>query len=116
MAVLGHHTRVIVYRASCTGFARSVAVQFDISQTRMDEDNISQYGLPFQKWKLQELVNLSEQVMEESEYESLPTENIGVHMLAGAFAGIMEHCVMYPVDFVKVVLRLYLVCLLRFYR
>lgn len=39
--------------------------------------------------------------MEESEYETLHTENLGVHMLAGAFAGIMEHCVMYPVDFVK---------------
>ena len=38
----------------------------------------------------------------EVEYESLPTENVFVHMVAGAAAGIMEHCVMYPVDLVKV--------------
>ena len=75
----------------------------------MDEENVSQYGLPFRQWKLKELVNLSEQMMEESEYESLPTENFGVHMMAGAFAGIMEHCVMYPVDFVKVLTAL--ICL-----
>lgn len=35
------------------------------------------------------------------EYESLPTSSVGTHMLAGAAAGIMEHCVMYPVDSVK---------------
>ena len=36
------------------------------------------------------------------EYESLP-ESCGpqIHMLAGAGAGIAEHCVMYPVDVVK---------------
>lgn len=36
------------------------------------------------------------------EYESLP-ESCGpqIHMLAGAAAGIAEHCVMYPVDVVK---------------
>eukprot|EP00118_Oscarella_pearsei_P021989 m.250686 g.250686 ORF g.250686 m.250686 type:complete len:308 (+) comp40324_c2_seq13:128-1051(+) len=37
----------------------------------------------------------------EIDYESLPTDRVGVHMLAGAAAGIMEHCVMYPVDLVK---------------
>ena len=68
----------------------------------MEEDNFGQYGLQFGRWKLQELASLGEQMMEESEYESLPTENIGVHMLAGGFAGVMEHCVMYPIDFVKV--------------
>ena len=51
---------------------------------------------------MQELASPNEQLMEEPEYESLPTENVGVHLLAGGFAGIMEHCVMYPVDFVKV--------------
>ncbi|CAG0916479.1 unnamed protein product [Notodromas monacha] len=35
------------------------------------------------------------------DYESLPTERVSVHMIAGAFAGIMEHCVMFPVDSVK---------------
>ena len=69
----------------------------------MDEENINQYGLQtFGRWSLQELTSLSEQIMDEPEYESLPTENLGVHMLAGGFAGVMEHCVMYPVDFVKV--------------
>lgn len=34
-------------------------------------------------------------------YESLPTSSVAVHMTAGAFAGIMEHCVMYPLDSVK---------------
>ena len=40
--------------------------------------------------------------MEDSEYESLPTEKVSVHLMAGAIAGVMEHCVMYPVDSVKV--------------
>ena len=40
--------------------------------------------------------------MEDSEYESLPTERVTVHLAAGALAGVMEHCVMYPVDCVKV--------------
>ncbi|MCL4123598.1 UNVERIFIED_CONTAM: hypothetical protein GTU68_009197 [Idotea baltica] len=39
--------------------------------------------------------------MEFDDYESLPTENIGIHMTAGAVAGIMEHCLMFPVDSVK---------------
>ncbi|XP_073239737.1 mitoferrin-2-like [Porites lutea] len=39
--------------------------------------------------------------MDESEYESLPTERVTVHLAAGALAGVMEHCVMYPVDCVK---------------
>ena len=41
-------------------------------------------------------------VMDDSEYESLPTEKVTVHLAAGAMAGVMEHCVMYPVDCVKV--------------
>lgn len=40
-------------------------------------------------------------VMDDSEYESLPTEKVTVHLAAGAMAGVMEHCVMYPVDCVK---------------
>lgn len=36
------------------------------------------------------------------DYESLPTTSIGTNMTAGAIAGIMEHCVMYPMDSVKV--------------
>ncbi|CAN0089839.1 unnamed protein product [Lampetra planeri] len=38
----------------------------------------------------------------EIEYEALPpTVSMGTHMVAGALAGVMEHCVMYPVDCVK---------------
>lgn len=41
--------------------------------------------------------------MEEDDYESLPeTATTTDHMLAGAAAGIMEHCIIYPVDVVKV--------------
>lgn len=40
--------------------------------------------------------------MGEVDYESLPTNNLWQHLLAGAMAGMMEHCCMYPVDCVKV--------------
>ena len=36
------------------------------------------------------------------DYETLPVNSVTAHMLAGALAGIMEHCVMYPLDSVKV--------------
>ncbi|CAL8124586.1 unnamed protein product [Orchesella dallaii] len=35
------------------------------------------------------------------EYEALPSSSLRTHMIAGAIAGIMEHCVMYPLDSVK---------------
>ncbi|CAH0555424.1 unnamed protein product [Brassicogethes aeneus] len=35
------------------------------------------------------------------DYETLPTNNVATHMIAGAIAGVMEHCVMYPLDSVK---------------
>lgn len=39
----------------------------------------------------------------EVDYEGLPQEAAtSTHMLAGAVAGIMEHCLMYPIDCVKV--------------
>ena len=55
--------------------------------------------------------------MEEVEYESLPTDNLSAHLLAGGVAGMVEHCAMYPVDSIKVrrsrVMRLWsLVCVL----
>jgi solute carrier family 25 iron transporter 28/37 len=38
-------------------------------------------------------------------YESLPNSATPVdHMIAGAAAGIMEHCIIYPVDVVKVLM------------
>ena len=45
-------------------------------------------------------------VMGEAEYESLPTNKLSVHMLAGGAAGIAEHCIVYPVDCVKVIILL----------
>jgi solute carrier family 25 iron transporter 28/37 len=39
--------------------------------------------------------------MEMFDYEQLPTHSIYVTMTAGAAAGIMEHCLMYPIDSLK---------------
>lgn len=39
--------------------------------------------------------------MNSDEYEQLPTTSVATNMTAGAIAGIMEHCVMYPLDSVK---------------
>lgn len=36
------------------------------------------------------------------DYEQLPTTSVATNMTAGAIAGILEHCVMYPLDSVKV--------------
>ncbi len=39
---------------------------------------------------------------ETDEYETLPSGSVITHMIAGAIAGTAEHCVMYPLDSVKV--------------
>eukprot|EP00126_Sphaerothecum_destruens_P000938 Sdes_comp11792_c0_seq1m2854 len=39
--------------------------------------------------------------VEEIDYESLPTSSVSIHMVAGAAAGIFEHCIIYPIDSVK---------------
>uniref|UniRef100_A0A1Q3FF42 Putative mitochondrial fad carrier protein n=2 Tax=Culex tarsalis TaxID=7177 RepID=A0A1Q3FF42_CULTA len=39
--------------------------------------------------------------MNPDEYEQLPTTSVTTNMTAGAIAGVMEHCVMYPLDSVK---------------
>nr|CAD7202911.1 unnamed protein product [Timema douglasi] len=39
--------------------------------------------------------------MDFDDYEKLPTSNVTTYMTAGAVAGVMEHCVMYPLDSVK---------------
>lgn len=36
------------------------------------------------------------------DYEQLPTPSTANNMIAGGAAGILEHCVMYPVDSIKV--------------
>ncbi|XP_059803049.1 mitoferrin-1-like [Hypanus sabinus] len=46
--------------------------------------------------------NFSDENSSEPEYESLPeTASTSTHMIAGAVAGVLEHCVMYPIDCVK---------------
>jgi hypothetical protein len=46
----------------------------------------------------------TEQMTSIDDYESLPESmHPAIHMAAGALAGIGEHCVMYPVDVVKVI-------------
>ncbi|KZZ97040.1 mitochondrial RNA splicing protein [Ascosphaera apis ARSEF 7405] len=46
--------------------------------------------------------NPADDGVEEYDYEALPAEySLGHNMLAGAFAGIAEHSVMYPVDLLK---------------
>ena len=48
--------------------------------------------------------------MDEVDYESLPTDRLSAHLVAGAAAGVMEHCVMYPVDCVKVSVSVSVCC------
>ncbi|XP_006001880.1 mitoferrin-1 [Latimeria chalumnae] len=48
------------------------------------------------------LVEQREWEREDEDYEALPgSASVSTHMLAGAVAGIMEHCLMYPIDCVK---------------
>jgi len=50
----------------------------------------------------------------DNDYETLPTQNVVTHMTAGAVAGVMEHCVMYPLDSVKVwYIHTYLLCFVK---
>lgn len=53
------------------------------------------------KLRIENYVKASSGNMNTEIYETLPTSSVAVHMTAGAFAGIMEHCVMYPLDSVK---------------
>lgn len=48
--------------------------------------------------------------MNSDDYETLPTDNVLTHMIAGCIAGVMEHCVMYPLDSVKVRKRISFYC------
>lgn len=41
-------------------------------------------------------------IMEDLEYESLLMERVIVYFVVGVFVGVMEYCVMYFVDCVKV--------------
>lgn len=38
------------------------------------------------------------------DYEHLPTPSPATNMMAGAAAGVLEHCVMYPMDSIKVLI------------
>lgn len=39
------------------------------------------------------------------EYEDLGTASVSTHLMAGAMAGMMEHCAMYPIDSIKACAR-----------
>lgn len=46
---------------------------------------------------------MTTQAVEDYEYEALPEDSsMSACLLAGAFAGIAEHAVMYPIDSIKV--------------
>ncbi|XP_039630619.1 mitoferrin-2 isoform X1 [Polypterus senegalus] len=53
-------------------------------------------------YHLQQQTSSEADVIPQADYEGLPQgASVSTHMLAGAVAGIMEHCLMYPVDCVK---------------
>lgn len=41
-------------------------------------------------------------LVDEEDYESLPTTSLKIQLLAGAIAGIAEHTIVYPIDAIKV--------------
>lgn len=41
------------------------------------------------------------------DYEQLPTPSTATNMIAGGAAGILEHCVMYPMDSIKVIITIF---------
>ncbi|CDW54539.1 Mito carr domain containing protein [Trichuris trichiura] len=44
---------------------------------------------------------MTDSYLEMDQYEHLPTHKVHVHLLAGAAAGTMEHCLFFPLDSVK---------------
>jgi len=55
---------------------------------------------------------MTQATAEEFEYEALPENaSLAASLLAGAFAGVAEHAVMYPVDSIKVTYPLILLAL-----
>lgn len=60
----------------------------------MDEKNLSTNRLLDEK--------TSANKYEFDDYEMLPTHSVSIHLAAGSAAGLMEHCIMYPIDSVKV--------------
>ncbi|XP_003389716.2 PREDICTED: mitoferrin-1-like [Amphimedon queenslandica] len=68
-------------------------------QTSPHIDSISSSSTPAKRERHQASNNTES--MGEVDYESLPTDKLWAHLLAGGAAGVTEHCVMYPVDCVK---------------
>lgn len=76
---------------------------------------ISDYELPSLRQRISEMDNndaaeetsrgydSAGHLIDYDDYEALPeSSTLTTHLIAGAFAGMAEHCVMYPVDSVKV--------------
>ncbi len=74
-----------------------------LAQQKLDSGSLeTTVQLQQQEQQPQLQVEVETPGMEEVDYESLPTTRLSAHLLAGAAAGVMEHCSMYPVDCVKV--------------
>lgn len=73
-----------------------------LAQQKLDSGSLeTTVQLQQQEQQPQLQVEVETPGMEEVDYESLPTTRLSAHLLAGAAAGVMEHCSMYPVDCVK---------------
>ena len=86
---------------STTKLRSSIRVTSPIS--RIPDHGLTRFRIS-DTLSLSDMDNLeSDHEVVETGYESLPeSSTFTTHMMAGAIAGIMEHCVMYPVDCVKV--------------
>lgn len=51
-------------------------------------------------------IEVEKKVLEEQDYESIPSQSFLVNAGAGTLAGIAEHCVMFPVDSIKTRLQM----------
>lgn len=73
-----------------------------LAQDSSTLDTTSHLDLESQRHLIAEKDRVNQNIgMGEVDYESLPSDNLAAHLLAGGAAGIMEHCCMYPVDCVK---------------
>lgn len=67
--------------------------------------SVYKMGLPEDKSSLSLPHDKSQAVSQSvsmDDYESIPSDKLSHIMMAGATAGIMEHCVMFPFDTIKV--------------
>ena len=73
-----------------------------VTESRYKNDYLFDFFQLFVYRIMEYVTNLMSHEADEYDYESLPSSNVGTHMMAGAMAGMMEHVLMYPLDSVKV--------------